>query len=91
MTMGWGDYELLAELGNDPLGELHKAHENALKDILKIRNKSLFAHGFEPISAGQFAEVDRVIGEFIRDGIQACIESKSSHLAPVQFPKEFDK
>jgi CRISPR-associated protein (TIGR02710 family) len=84
-------YELLTELGNDPLGDLYEIHEKDLTDILKIRNKSLFAHGFTPISASQFAEVDRVMGEFIRKGIQVCVESKFSHLLAVQFPIGFDE
>jgi CRISPR-associated protein (TIGR02710 family) len=84
-------YELLTELGNDPLGDLYESHEKDLTSILKIRNKSLFAHGFTPISASQFTEVDGVMGEFIRKGIQACIGSKLGHLLPVQFPARFDE
>jgi CRISPR-associated protein (TIGR02710 family) len=84
-------YELLTELGNDPLGDLYEIHQKDLTKILKIRNKSLFAHGFTPISASQFTEVDGVMGEFIRKGIQSCIESKFGDLLPSQFPARFDE
>lgn len=81
-------YKLLTELSNDPLGNLYESHEKNLTDILNIRNKSLFAHGFKPISASQFTEVDSVMGEFIRKGIQSCVKSKFGDLLPIQFPTE---
>lgn len=84
-------YNLLTELDNDPLGDLYESRAGELQNILKIRNKSLYAHGFEPISAGEFSEVEEVMCGFIRDGIQTCIEPKFRHLLSVQFPVELDE
>jgi CRISPR-associated protein (TIGR02710 family) len=83
-------YELLTELDNDSLGNSYQSQEKDLQNILQIRNKSLFAHGFSPISAGLFAEVDRVMGEFIRKGIQVCIEPRFQTELPIQFPVQLD-
>lgn len=83
-------YELLTELGDDPLGALYK---NQVKDLLaaiETRNKSILAHGFTPVSQADFAAVGRVMDGFIREGIQVCIESKLGSLLLAQFPTGFD-
>jgi CRISPR-associated protein (TIGR02710 family) len=79
-------YKLLTEIENDPLGNLYEGRAGALQNILKIRNKAIYAHGFEPISADEFAEVEGVMGRFIREGIQLCIETRFRQLSPEQFP-----
>jgi CRISPR-associated protein (TIGR02710 family) len=84
-------YKLLSELDNDPLGELYNKQVGFLQNILKVRNKSLYAHGFDPISASDFAEVDKIMGGFIRKGIQVCIEPRFQQVLPVQFPTRLDE
>lgn len=42
-------YELLAVLG-DPLGAAYATQSEQLRKVLSIRNMSLLAHGFEPVS-----------------------------------------
>jgi CRISPR-associated protein (TIGR02710 family) len=84
-------YDLLSKFDDDLLGNLYDKQKSLLLNTLKIRNKSLYAHGFEPISANEFAEVDRVMGGFIRKGIQVCIEPRFQKVFSVQFPTRFDK
>jgi CRISPR-associated protein (TIGR02710 family) len=84
-------YKLITEFENDPLGDLYERQAGALQNILKVRNKSLYAHGFEPISESEFAEVDEVMGGFIRKGIQVCIEPRFQKVLSVQFPTQFDE
>ncbi len=60
-------FELLARL-SDPLGQAYLQAEPELRQVLSIRNNSLLAHGFDPVTEGtyrnllgialRFAEVD---------------------------------
>jgi len=79
-------YQLLSCLSEDPLGALYHQHANALKDILQIRNYSLLAHGFQPVTENDYRIVSRTIGNFIKTGIEAVIDKKPLPLAE-QFPK----
>lgn len=80
-------YELLAALDGDPLGELYGARGNALMDKLEIRNQSILAHGFRPVTAAKHDAVAGVFVPFIRDGVAACVDPKK-RLDPVDFPAE---
>ncbi|NJK51825.1 MAG: TIGR02710 family CRISPR-associated protein [Leptolyngbyaceae cyanobacterium SU_3_3] len=81
-------YQLLAEL-DDRLGDLYKARENRVIDSLKIRNNSLFAHGFQPISNGDYQKFSETVSQFIREGITAVVHSKKMSQA-IQFPTSLD-
>ncbi len=79
-------YQLLSCLSEDPLGALYLQHANALTDVLQIRNYSLLAHGFRPVTKSDYCTVNSTIGDFIRTGIEAVIGKKL--LPPAdQFPK----
>ncbi len=80
-------YHLLSQLPNDPLGNLYQQQENAIFDTLQLRNYSLFAHGFQPITHSNYQQVQAVIANFIRSGIAAITPTKPN-LQPVQFPQQ---
>jgi CRISPR-associated protein (TIGR02710 family) len=79
-------YELLTQLKNDALGILYQESKNRIIDALVIRNNSLFAHGFKPISNDDYRKVSEVIVSFIEAGITAVASSKSPKVQSVQFP-----
>ena len=79
-------YDLLSKLDNDPLGELFLVYKERINHCLEIRNHSLFAHGFQPINEVGYKEFNKIIGEFIRQGIITVIPSKSKPSA-LQFPQ----
>ena len=79
-------YDLLSKLDNDPLGELFLVYKERINHCLEIRNHSLFAHGFQPINEVGYKEFNKIIGEFIRQGITTVIPAKSKPSA-LQFPQ----
>lgn len=78
-------YELLLAFGNDPLGTLFGEYKNRIRDALKVRNHSLFAHGFQPITQADYTAFHSTIVGFIQAGIGAVVPSKD-HRQPIQFP-----
>lgn len=83
-------YEFLCKIDPmDPLGQLYKTREKSIIGTLKIRNDSLFAHGFNPITESQYIKVEKTFGGFIREGISYVASSKTA-LHPIQFPQQFD-
>ena len=79
-------YDLLSKLDSDPLGQLFLTYKERIINSLEIRNYSLFAHGFQPISESSYRAFEQVIGGFIREGIAAVIPSKSKS-GSRQFPQ----
>jgi hypothetical protein len=78
-------YELLSKLADDPLGQLYKENANRIINALETRNKSLFAHGFQPINRSDYQQFSEVIISFIQSGIAAVIPAKSQSNSS-QFP-----
>ncbi|MGI0485029.1 TIGR02710 family CRISPR-associated CARF protein [Pantanalinema rosaneae CENA516] len=78
-------YELLSQLSADPLGDLYEQRKNAISDTLQIRNHSLFAHGFQPITSNDYQKVKMVIVDFIQQGVKA-VTSPNPKFQPIQFP-----
>ncbi|WP_411872054.1 TIGR02710 family CRISPR-associated CARF protein [Vulcanococcus limneticus] len=75
-------FELLAELGH-PVGLQWRERKSALIDALQVRNNSLFAHGFRPVTYTDWLQLDAVIGGFLR----SVVEQRRGNQAPVQqFP-----
>ena len=84
-------YKLLADLDH-PAGARWNEREGQLKDALKHRNNSLFAHGFQPISYSQWTEFNNIVGPFIRETISAETSTGSKPFPPIpQFPSALDK
>ena len=58
-------YELLAQL-NHPIGSIWQDQKYRIIDQLKIRNNSLFAHGFQPISYQAWQSLKTTLGGFLQ-------------------------
>lgn len=75
------NYNLLYDL-KDSLGLYFKEKENKFKELLGLRNSSLLAHGFNPISERVYQEMLEMIESFIKTfGLNNDIRKK------VKFPK----
>lgn len=77
-------YDLLARL-DDPLGQLYRTRESAVKDTLRVRNGSLFAHGFKPVTKTEYSRFETVTVPFLEEGV--ALGNRNSK-AP-QFPTTF--
>ena len=83
-------YEFLCKLEEkDPLGQLYQEKKGTILSALRVRNHSLFGHGFEPVTESRYEEVDSAFVGFIRSGIDSVISSKVKR-KPIQFPQQFD-
>ena len=54
------DYILLEQL-NDDLGKFYLENENKIRNIIKFRNNSILAHGFEFCSKEDFEEFKEIV------------------------------
>ena len=54
------DYELLAQL-NDDLGDFYLENKNQIRNILKFRNNSILAHGFDSCSKKEYDEFSVIV------------------------------
>lgn len=79
-------YDLLSQLDGDPIGQLYRQQQPRIVDALKIRNNSLFAHGFQPIVERDYQTVLMAIGGFIEAGIKLVAGDKFAALP--QFPTQ---
>jgi len=77
-------YELLVEKQDEPLGSLFREYQNHIQDKLSIRNYSIMAHGFKPITKDKYESLENVFVSFILKGIEQIISPKK--LTGVQFP-----
>jgi len=82
-------YILLSELDGEPLGELYLKQAQAIKDKLKIRNYSILAHGFQPISVNHYQEVREVFTTFIKASL-AAIVPPNFNPSSQQFPQSLN-
>ena len=79
-------YELLRDIPNDPLGALYKQYEGRLSKVLKIRNLSLFAHGFRPIEKEDYDQFYDIAEAFVEHAIKTLTPDKLSS-PRIQFPE----
>ena len=54
------DYELLAKL-NDDLGDFYLKNKKQIRNILKFRNNSILAHGFDSCSKKEYDEFSGIV------------------------------
>lgn len=78
-------YELLSQLPDEPLGQQYWEQATVVLDALSVRNNSLFAHGFQPITDRDYQKVNQVLSRFIQAGISGVVPDKAKFQA-VQFP-----
>lgn len=73
-------YDLLADLEH-PVGIRWREQRSSIENCLKTRNHSLFAHGFSPISYGDWKALLDTLGPFLQQAIDEAIEqAKASPL-----------
>ena len=78
-------YELLAIANNaDPLTRVYLNKKDGLVNLLRIRNSSLFAHGFQPITKEEYDKFYTFFEEFF-DGFFAELDAKR-YAERCQFP-----
>ncbi|NJM00799.1 MAG: TIGR02710 family CRISPR-associated protein [Synechococcaceae cyanobacterium SM2_3_2] len=84
-------YQLLTQFEGDPLGQLFQSRESLIKNSLQIRNASLFAHGFRPISRPDFEQtIETTWIRFIQDALTELVGSSQAPEAP-QLPTQPDE
>jgi CRISPR-associated protein (TIGR02710 family) len=81
-------YRLLNLFEDDLLGRLYKKNIRRLEDILSVRNNSLFAHGFKPVSSQAYYRLNDVAVSFISEAIYVLSDSANGY-EPMQFPTGF--
>ena len=82
-------YDLLSKFpDDDPLGKLYLERANKIINALTIRNNSLFAHGFQPITCTDYQTVSEIFVTFIQDCIAAVALPKTQ--TPPQFPTSLE-
>jgi len=78
-------YLLLDCFADDPLRHVYNENRGKIERVLNLRNQSLFAHGFRPISDGEYEEIsNRTLG-FIRASLEAICPADSK-FEFLQFP-----
>ncbi|MEH1932749.1 MAG: TIGR02710 family CRISPR-associated CARF protein [Nostoc sp.] len=82
-------YELLSKFSDDPIGKLYQESANKIINALEVRNNSLFAHGFQPITSSDYQNVSEVFVNFIQSGVKAVLTPKLQ-LQPPQFPNNLE-
>jgi hypothetical protein len=66
-------WELIAAYPDDPLGALYGPMRGPLKNFLTVRNESLFAHGFRPISRADYEAHVPGLCAWLREAIAAAV------------------
>jgi len=78
-------YDLLADLGH-PTGKRWQKQRGLLIDALRIRNHSLFAHGFAAVGYAGWRELSNKLGGFLESAIEEHSQRPGSGLQMAQFP-----
>jgi CRISPR-associated protein (TIGR02710 family) len=81
----WKSYSLLTQLKDEPLGAQFDQQANALQNALKVRNYSLFAHGFKPITQADYFNTGTILKTFIESGLTFLTQG-SRHPSLPQLP-----
>lgn len=83
-------YELLAELDTERFGPCWTAWKNRLLDALQVRNHSILAHGFQPVSAREFSNLQSTFSDFIANVTQCMnvsLNLSEENQLPISFPE----
>jgi hypothetical protein len=84
-------WDLTAAYPDDPLGPLYAGFRGRLLNFLSVRNQSLFAHGFRPISREDHDRHVPGVQQWLRQTIEAGLAGLGRKRAVVleQFPTDF--
>ncbi|NHC34315.1 TIGR02710 family CRISPR-associated CARF protein [Scytonema millei] len=77
-------YLLLSKLPDEPLGKAYQEQAAKIQDVLQIRNYSILAHGFQPITKTDYQKFSGVVVSFIQNSIAMLVPEKQQ-FQPVQF------
>lgn len=80
-------YALLDKLGDSIGKDYNNVKNKLLNQGLSVRNLSILAHGFKPISEEEYERVSNVLGEFIAQSLKKIMGDKKSFKK--QFPSSF--
>ena len=83
-------YELLSACPEEPLGQLYWQDDKKIQGILKVRNNSILAHGFTPVSDTDYRKFAGIAAAFIETAIE-CLCEQGKWGVPVQFPTAIPK
>lgn len=83
----FASYGLLAQL-EDPVGLAFKANEGPLKRAMEMRNHSLLAHGFRPITPRDYEDIETIVSGFCRQQLDTLRGSRRILATAEQFPKD---
>lgn len=70
LLKAWG---VVAAFTDDPLGRLFVEQRARLLDFLRVRNESLFAHGFRPVSDADYMTHVPIVIEFLQKCISEAV------------------
>lgn len=83
-------YELLSELQDPVVRPWYQEHKNRIKNFLKYRNDSLFAHGLRAINQDAYETIAPPIIELIRQLIDNLYKTdKEKRSVLLQLPNDF--
>jgi hypothetical protein len=68
-------WDVVAAFSGDPLGELFRSRRGAVVNFLTTRNASLFAHGFRPVSRGDYEMHFPTMAAFLGECVTAALPS----------------
>lgn len=78
-------YDLLSDLEH-PVGKRWREQRSRIQDCLQIRNHSLFAHGFSPISYGDWKSLRGILEPFLQQAIDESIMQSKQTMPLQQLP-----
>ncbi|MEN9265408.1 MAG: TIGR02710 family CRISPR-associated CARF protein [Thermostichales cyanobacterium BF4_bins_65] len=86
-------FHLLSEWNGDPLGEHFGVWRSRIQDTLQLRNYSLLAHGFRPVTEQDYNnQVVPNLVTFVKQALEILIPEKSKKdplaLNPLQMPQK---
>ena len=85
----WQAWQVVAEHLSDPAKGFIKQHGNKLLYLLEIRNNSILAHGFRPVSASDWQKVCNWTEENFLPVLRALAEEVKLTIELKQLPDTF--
>lgn len=81
-------WQLASIVCNEEVGAYWQENENRMKDLLSIRNKSILAHGYEPITEEQWNRINNFIEDELIPFLVQQAKRQKIMINSVQLPKE---
>jgi CRISPR-associated protein (TIGR02710 family) len=81
-------YELITNLDTERLGKSFMQYKGKVLHKLEVRNQSILAHGFTPITETDYKEVYEIFAGFMKNNIDNLKDKKRKSIKVEQFPKD---